>query len=446
MSEQQSPEGTRERDVFLSLEGLKKHYIQDDGFLEQLIGKKKAVKAVDGVDLEIYRGETLGIVGESGCGKSTLARTLLRLEEATEGSIYYKDEDLVTLSDREMRPHRKDLQMIFQDPVASLNPRKRVGKILTTPLEIHGIGDSNEERVEIAKDLLERVGLDESHIHRYPHQFSGGQQQRIGIARAISVEPDLLVADEPVSALDVSIQAQILQLLKELQAEYGLSLVVIAHNLSVVRHIADRVAVMYLGKIVETGPVEELFTNPQHPYTKSLLSSVPRINPDDRGDRIILEGTTPSPINPPTGCRFHTRCPSVIPSEDWDWDHQTFLHAFTFRIRLVSKNIDESAIRKRLEREDQVVTDESVISYIIESFLPTAIDDLPSPVADIVYEATEAYLHGDESRAEQLLEEQFDTPCMNEKPELIDYDSERRVACHHVDPSFEQEYDRIQMI
>ncbi|MFB9808403.1 ABC transporter ATP-binding protein [Haladaptatus pallidirubidus] len=283
----------------LTVRGLKKYFDQSNGVLDRLVGDTGHVRAVDGVDLTVHEGETLAIVGESGCGKSTLGRTVLNLHDATAGSVTYHGEDITELSAGEMRPHRRNLQMIFQDPLASLNPRQTVGEILTAPMEVHGIGADGEERLERAKELLERVGLKPAHIERYPNQFSGGQQQRVGIARALSLEPELIIADEPVSALDVSVQAQILNLLDELQDEFGLSLVFIAHNLSVVRHVADRVAVMYLGQIVETAPVAELYDNPQHPYTKSLLSAVPRIDPGDRDERIILEGTVPSPLNPP---------------------------------------------------------------------------------------------------------------------------------------------------
>ncbi len=260
-----STDETSAAEPLLAVRGLKKHFDQSGGVLDRLVGETASVRAVDGVDLTVRKGETLAIVGESGCGKSTLGRTILNLHDATDGTVEYRGTDLADLSQQEMRPYRRDLQMIFQDPLASLNPRQTVGEIITTPMEVHGIGDSDEDRLERTKDLLRRVGLKAGHIERYPNQFSGGQQQRVGIARALALEPELIIADEPVSALDVSVQAQILNLLEELQDDLGLSLVFIAHNLSVVRHVADRVAVMYLGRIVETAPVVGTLREPAAP-------------------------------------------------------------------------------------------------------------------------------------------------------------------------------------
>jgi oligopeptide transport system ATP-binding protein len=268
------------------------------------------VKAVDGVSLTIERGETLGLVGESGCGKSTVGRALLRLYEPTGGTIRFDGADITHMGERELRPLRKRMQMIFQDPYASLNPRKRIEQIVGDPLKLHGIADGKEVRKQ-SEELLERVGLAPEHISRFPHEFSGGQRQRIGIARALALKPKLIIADEPVSALDVSIQAQIINLLEDLQEEFHLTYIFVAHDLGVVRHVADRVAVMYLGKIVELGPASEVYANPVHPYTEALLSAVPI--PDPRANRErkerILEGDVPSPADPPPACRFHTRCP-----------------------------------------------------------------------------------------------------------------------------------------
>ena len=309
-------------DPLIRTENLTKYYSTESGFLDRLLGGAKDVKAVDGVDIEIKEGETLGLVGESGCGKSSLGRTLLQLEDVTAGSAYYRDGDeeidLSELSNSEMREYRKDLQFIFQNPFASLNPRLTIADIIGEPLDVHGLasGDERQERIE---ELLETVGLQASHAGRYPHEFSGGQRQRIGIARALAVDPDFIVCDEPVSALDVSVQAQILNLLMDLQEEFGLSYLFIAHDLSVVEHIADRIAVMYLGEIVEVGETDEIFSPPYHPYTRALLSAIPEPDPLWEGDRIILEGTVPSPINPPDGCKFHTRCP-IAHDECAEWD------------------------------------------------------------------------------------------------------------------------------
>ncbi|PPA70638.1 ABC transporter ATP-binding protein [Jeotgalibacillus proteolyticus] len=289
----------------LQVENLKKHFPVRGGVLGKQVGN---VKAVDGVSFTVNKGETLGIVGESGCGKSTTGRMLLRLIESTEGKVVFDGKEVTALSQNELRKLRRDMQMVFQDPFASLNPRHTVGKILEEPLKVHGIGSSAERKKRV-KELLETVGLSSYHAKRYPHQFSGGQRQRIGIARALMTRPKLIIADEPVSALDVSIQSQVLNLMQDLQKEFGLTYIVIAHDLGVVRHISDRVGVMYLGKMVELTTSEKLYDKPLHPYTQALLSAVPVPDPLFKKDSIVLQGDIPSPSNPPPGCTFHTRCP-----------------------------------------------------------------------------------------------------------------------------------------
>jgi oligopeptide/dipeptide ABC transporter ATP-binding protein len=300
--------GERTGEPLLRLVGVKKYFPITQGILFQhRIGD---VRAVDGVDLEIYPGETVGLVGETGCGKSTLARVAMRLHDPTEGEITFEGRDITNLRGRELREVRKDMQMIFQDPYASLNPRKTVGSIIAEPFRLHQIVPKDKIKPEV-QQLMELVGLNPEHFNRYPHEFSGGQRQRIGVARSLALKPKLIVCDEPVSALDVSVQAQILNLLEDLQREFDLTYLFIAHDLSVVKHVSDRVAVMYLGKIVEMAPGETLYRDPKHPYTGALLSAVPMPDPDlaSRKKRIILEGDVPSPINPPSGCSFHPRCP-----------------------------------------------------------------------------------------------------------------------------------------
>ena len=339
-------------EVILSAHELVKHYPIRRGVLRRVVGH---VKAVDGVSFELHKGETLGVVGESGCGKSTLGRLLMRLEEPTSGTVQFEGEDWGKATGRTMRKLRRDIQIVFQDPYTSLNPRMTVGDIVGEPFEIHPDVVPKGGRRRRVQELLDLVGLNPEHINRYPHQFSGGQRQRIGIARGIALNPKVLVCDEPVSALDVSVQAQVVNLMEKLQDELGLAYVFIAHDLSVVRHIADRVTVMYLGKVAELGEEEEVYEHPTHPYTQALLSAVPVPDPTLRGKReqIVLVGDVPSPANPPSGCRFHTRCfkaqekcsvdvPELIPRPDGVGEHLSACHFA--EPRAVVETVDVSAV------------------------------------------------------------------------------------------------------
>jgi peptide/nickel transport system ATP-binding protein/oligopeptide transport system ATP-binding protein len=294
--------------TILELKGLKVYYPVQKGIL----GKKEYVKAVDNVELDIIEGEVFGIVGESGCGKSTLGKAISKLINVTDGKIVFDGIDISSYTRRQMREIRKSMQMIFQDPYASLNPRMSIREIIAEPLRVHGIAKTKEDIDKRVISLLQKVGLDDYHAARYPHEFSGGQRQRIGIARALAVNPKLIIADEPVSALDVSIQSQVLNLMNDLKKELNLTYIFVAHDLSVVEHISDRVGVMYLGNFVEVADKNSLYENPLHPYTKALLSAVPIPNPRVKKERIILEGSIPSALNPPTGCKFHTRCPKCM--------------------------------------------------------------------------------------------------------------------------------------
>jgi oligopeptide transport system ATP-binding protein len=334
---------SRPDEPVLEVRGLVKHFPLTKGILfKKQVG---AVQAVDGIDLKLYKGETLGLVGESGCGKSTTARLLMRLDEPTAGQVFFHGVDIAALSGKAFKAVRRNIQIVLQDPYSSLNPRMTVGDIVGEPFEIHKDVAPKGSRRKMVQELLEVVGLNPEHIHRYPHQFSGGQRQRIGIARGLALRPEIIICDEPVSALDVSVQAQVINLFEKLQDELGLSYIFIAHDLSVVRHISDRVSVMYLGKVVETGDEEQIYERPTHPYTQALLSAVPVPDPTLRGlrDQIMLEGDVPSPANPPSGCRFRTRCwkaqdicaveePALIVREDLD--HPSACHFAEIRMVL----------------------------------------------------------------------------------------------------------------
>ena len=367
-----------------------------------------AVKAVDGVNFDLYPGETLGVVGESGCGKSTLARTIVGLEEPTAGTIRFDGRDVTDFESEDETWFRENVQIVFQDPMSSLNPRRKVGEIIADPLE--AAGWSKSERENRAVELLEQVGLEGSYYGRYPHEFSGGQRQRVNLARALSVNPDLVIADEPVSGLDMSVQAQILRLMNDLQEEFGLTYLFITHDLGVIRNMADRVAVMYVGDFVETAPTEQLFTQPHHPYTRSLLDAVPNPNPDSRGVVSELKGDVPSPTDPPFGCKFHPRCPAFIVPDGFT--ERAYAEFADFRAAVEARTLDTEA-------EPRTVVDEHFERE----------GEMPRDAATAAREAAAAAGRGDWQTAIETLEP-FRSVCETTTPELERVADDQRSACH----------------
>jgi len=417
----------------VEVSGLKKHF--DDGLslLDRLLGaEQQAVKAVDGVDFTIHKGETLGLVGESGCGKSTVGETTLQLQTPTDGSVTFDGTDITEQGD--LTEFRSRAQIVFQDPYSSLDPRMPVGRSIRQPLDIHDwpqdAADKMARRRERVAELMERVGLSADQLDRYPGEFSGGQLQRVGIARALALDPDFIVLDEPTSALDVSVQAQILNLLSDLQEEFDLTYLFISHDLGVIRYICDRIAVMYLGEIVEIAPAEELFTDPQHPYTKALLESVPRVELAER-DRDIdpLSGDVPSPRNPPSGCRFRTRCPEIIPPDDLDISQDGFRAVMDVRDRIERREVAAEKVRDLVSEElaeddpDESRLDSLVTDRLYERLVPV---DLPGRVEEDLREALELVVDEEWEAAETLLREEYQSVCETDHPT-------GQVACHLVE-------------
>ncbi|WP_153952598.1 ABC transporter ATP-binding protein [Halosegnis longus] len=398
-------------DPLLAVEDLEKHYPIREGLLRRTTGH---VKAVDGISFEVKAGETVGLVGESGCGKSTAAEAILRLQEPTGGTVRFDGEPVADHDSEARERFRRRTGVVFQDPNTAFDPRMTVAESVAEPLEIHGIDDADRRR-DIVAELLEGVGLGAGALDRYPDSFSGGQKQRIALARALVLNPDLLVADEPVSALDVSIQADILQLLEELSGELGLSVLFISHDLGVVREVCDRVVVMYLGEVVENAPVEELFESPQHPYTRALLGSIPDPDPTTESERADLTGDVPDPADPPSGCSFHPRCPAVIPTEGYEFAEGVFRSVLDLRLAVESGEVDpeafdgKPAVRAAYDVPATLTDDEA------EAELDAALDEL---------------LDGHEASAADRLAETFTTVCERENPEPTADEEGRVAACH----------------
>ena len=427
---------TRERatgETLLEVQNLKKYY--DDGGL-----LSDAVKAVDGVSFDLREGETLGVVGESGCGKTTLGRTILGLEEATEGQVLADGTDVTQISGSDRREWQRDAQMVFQDPDSSLNDRMTVGEIVREPLDAHD-WKTAEARRDRVFELIGKVGLREEHYYRYPHQFSGGQRQRIGIARALALEPEFIVLDEPVSALDVSVQARIINLLDELQSELGLTYLFIAHDLSVVRHICDRVAVMYLGNVVELGPTESVYTDPAHPYTISLLSAIPGSAGPDR-DRVTLRGTPPSPRDPPAGCRFVTRCPAKVRPEAYaDLSERAWEGIEEFHTVLRARSQADEGLIERLKAALGQSVGEDVAQTAEELFEGVELGEAQS----VIDRAVDTARAGDDAGAAGLLREEFGSVCNEDHPERHVVDGDGRFSrCVRHEEGYDAPEDVIQ--
>jgi peptide/nickel transport system ATP-binding protein len=412
----------RDGEVLLSVQDLKKYFDESVSLLDQILGgRTDPVRAVDGVSFDIHQGETLGLVGESGCGKSTVGETILRLQTPTAGAVLFEGEPLGDRAD--LTEFRRNAQILFQDPFSSLDPRMPVGDSIRQPLDIHDWpwddeGNTAERRQQRVEELMERVGLSADQLGRYPSEFSGGQLQRIGIARALALDPDFLVLDEPTSALDVSVQAQILNLLADLQSEFGLTYLFISHDLGVIRYICDRIAVMYLGEIVEVAPAERLFTEPRHPYTRALLESVPRVDPQERERDIDpLAGDVPSPRDPPSGCRFRTRCPEVIPPAGLDVDQSAFRAIMDVRDRVADREI---AVEKVRETVADSQDDERVADRLYDRLVDA---ELPDRERRHVHEGLQAVAAGDWDRAATHLRERYESVCETDHPT-------GQVSCH----------------
>jgi peptide/nickel transport system ATP-binding protein len=422
-------DGMRAGDSLVKVHDLTKHYPISAGMFSGEIGR---VRAVDGVSFDVRAGETFGLVGESGCGKSTVATSMLRLEEPTDGEVIFDGQDITTYSKRELKGFRREAQMIFQNPDSSFDPRMSIGESIGEPLKIHGVGP-RERRLSIAQNLLERIGMSAGDVHRYPHELSGGQKQRVALARALVVNPRFIVADEPVSALDVSVQAEVLSLLKGIQREFDLGVLFISHDMSVIQEVCDRVGVMYLGRIVEVADTDTLFDDPQHPYTRALLKSVPTLDRSDESLEFQLTGDVPNPSNPPSGCNFHTRCPEVIPPDRYDLEQEEWRSVMDLRVFLERRQLHPEAYREAAgldtEGERTEVPQSEIKAAIREEHgIPAELTD--AEAEQTLDEALTAVVEQEPERAQQLMREEFDTICAREEPQLQTTDAGHPAACH----------------
>ena len=412
------------------LDELQKYFYEGDSILDRLLGGEPvAVRAVDGVSFEIDRGETMGLVGESGCGKSTAGETLLHLQEPTGGRVEFRGENVFELSGADRTAFRREAQVVFQDPFSSLDPRLTIGRSVKQPLDVHDVG-TDADRRERVEELLDLVGLSADQFDRYPHEFSGGQRQRIAIARALALEPEFVVLDEPTSALDVSVQAQVLNLLDDLQDEFDLTYLLISHDLSVIRHVCDRVAVMYLGEVVEIGAVDTIFQEPRHPYTRALLASVPRASTDERDrDRQTISGDVPSPRDPPSGCRFRTRCPQVIPPADLDVEQDQYRAVMTLRQRVESREISLESAHEEAGIDPDATLDDRNRRAVVDALADKLLEvELPRTERATVEEALELVIREEWEAAADRLRGRYESVCETRRPVLGD--DPHPAACH----------------
>jgi peptide/nickel transport system ATP-binding protein len=417
-------------ETLVSVDNLAKYFVDGGGLLDRVLGNEAdEVRAVDDISFDIRQGETLGLVGESGCGKSTTAETLLGVYEPTDGQVRFDGQNVHDMDSAERKAFTRRAQIVFQDPASSLDPRMSVGESIREPLDAHGAMTENERNNRV-EELLERVGLSADQFDRYPHEFSGGQQQRVGIARALALDPEFVVLDEPTSALDVSVQAQILNLLSDVQEEFGLTYLFISHDLSVVRHLCDRIAVMYLGEIVELGPTSTIFDDPAHPYTRALLSSVPRVTVEEADREVeILETDVPSPRNPPSGCRFHTRCQAVIPPEELGVETGVYRNVLDLKLAVDEGELEGEPLEELLATQGVDPGDHAAVASLLRELY-----DVPDRLGDSVAEdalanALRFVAEGEPERARNVFEVEFTSVCEHETPRTVSTGEDHRAAC-----------------